>query len=90
MPPTDNAGEGAAAVRDCGGGDASPVEVVEVGVDVKPEEAGVGVGRARPSHPPPVAALAAFLADELERKVDVRLQVVESDRSRATVPEPTD
>lgn len=89
LPPTDNTEEVAAAVQDFVGGETSPVEVVEVTVDVKPEETEVEVVMASPYKPPPVAALAAFLADELERKVDVRLQVVESDRSRATVPEPT-
>lgn len=88
LPATDQSDEVFAAVEEYVDGGTSATEVVDVSIDVHDGTTDVEVVLASASEGPPATDLAQFLAERLDTKVSVRLQVVEARTSGATATKP--
>ncbi len=87
-PLTESSGEVEQVVQEWAGGEESTVEIVELSVDVEDGVAEVNLVLASPLPTPSATVLADTLAGELDRPVEIEMQVVSTATRRVTSGEP--
>ncbi len=88
MPLTEASGGVEALIETWAGGESSLIEIVELAVDVEGGVAEINLVLASPGPTPPVGELAETLAAELDRPVEMDLQVVTTATWSVTSNEP--
>ncbi len=88
LPATDQTAQAVELVEDYVDDKSASTEVVNVTVDVEEGVTDIEVVVTSSGSTPPVTALAAYLAEQLNTPIDLSLHVVDSDTERATVDPP--